>query len=90
MSRSTDKQTNSPHPKKYLWYVAFLVVLPAWAYGLSTGILPLAILGLPAFLLLIYLSLTRLECPQCRKSMRVVGAKLANCPYCGASYERTA
>ncbi len=83
-----DKQTNSPRPKKYLWYVAFLVVLPAWAYGLSTGILPLTILGLPAFLLLVYFSLTRLECPQCGKSLRTVSAKLANCPYCGASYHR--
>lgn len=77
----------SPGPRKYLWYVAFLVVLPAWAYGLSTGILPLALLGLPLFVLLNYFSLTRLACGQCGKSVRMVGAHLANCPHCGASYQ---
>ncbi len=86
----TSKRVTSPGPRKTLWYVAFLVVLPAWAYGLATGILPLALLGLPVFVLLVYLSLTKLECPECGRSVRTIGAKLANCSYCGASYNRTA
>ncbi len=78
---------NSPGPRKYLWYVAFLV-LPAWGYGLAAGILPLAILGLPVFVLLVYFSLTKLECPECGKTVRTVGAKLTHCLHCGASYNR--
>lgn len=79
------KKVISPGPRKYLWYAAFLA-LPAWVYGLATGILPLALLGLPVFVLLVVLSLTKLECPECGKSVRTVGAKLANCLHCGASY----
>lgn len=80
------KNATSPGPRRYLGYVAFLVVLPAWAYGLSKGLLPLALLGLPVFVLLVHFSLARLVCSQCGKTMRTIGAKLANCPRCGASY----
>ena len=86
MPDTISKKATSPGLRKYLWYVAFLVVLPAWGYGLSTGILPLALLGLPVFVLLIYFSLTKLACPNCAKAVRVVSAKLTNCPYCGTSY----
>lgn len=81
------REVNSPGPRKYLWYVAFMV-LPAWIYSLATGMLPLAILGLPVFMLLVYFSLTKLECPECGKSVRTVGAKLTHCLHCGASYDR--
>lgn len=84
-----NENLRSPGPRKYLWYVAFLVVLPAWAYGLGTGILLLALLGLPLFVLLIHLSLTRLVCGECGKGVRTIGAKLANCPHCGASYQES-
>ncbi len=87
MHDEMSKKVSSPSPRKYLWYIAFLVVLPAWGYGLTTGVLPLALLGLPVFVLLVYFSLTKLVCPECGRALRaVVGAKLTNCPYCGASY----
>ena len=76
----------SPGPRKYLWYIAFLLVLPVWVYGLAGGILPLALLGLPVFVLLMYFSFRKLECLECGKAMRTVGTKLSNCPHCGASY----
>ena len=86
MHGDMNNKLGSPGPRKYLWYVAFLVVLPAWGYGLGTGILPLALLGLPVFVLLMYFSFTKLVCPECGKAMRTISTKLANCPFCGASY----
>ena len=77
-----------PGPRKYLWYIAFLLVLPGWVYGLAEGILPLALLGLPVFVLLMYFSFSKVECPECGKAMRTVGTKLRNCPHCGASYNQ--
>ncbi len=67
MRNGTSKTTSSPGPRKYLWYVAFFVVLPAWAYGVGTGVFLLTVLGLPVFVLLVYVSLTKLECPGCGK-----------------------
>ena len=76
-----------PGPRKYLWYLAFLVVLPTWGYGLRSGILPLALLGLPAFVMLIFFSFTKRICSGCGKALRIVNAKLTNCPYCGEAYD---
>ena len=86
MNDDMTQKAKSPGSRNYLWYVAFLLVLPAWLYGLAKGTLPLVLLGLPVFLMLIYLSLSKLVCPECGKAMRTVGAKLASCPYCGARY----
>jgi hypothetical protein len=65
---------------------AFLIVLPAWVYGLQTGTLALALTGLPIFVFLIALSLGKLACPACGKAMRTIGTKLTNCPHCGTPY----
>ena len=73
--------------KRFLWFLAFLVVLPAWGYGVATGILPLALLGLPVFVALLYLSITKLVCAECGKAMRTVGSKLTHCPQCGTAYD---
>ena len=72
--------------RRFLWFVAFLIVLPAWVYGLQSGTLVLALSGLPVFVFLIALSLGKLVCPACGKAMRTIGTKLSNCPYCGTPY----
>jgi hypothetical protein len=69
--------------------VAFLVVLPAWAYGLSTGTLLLALGGLPLAGLMIYYSIAKRVCPACGKAVRAIGRAPANCMYCGAAYEQS-
>ena len=79
---------NLPRPlRSILWIVAFVVVLPAWAYGLSTGRLWLALGGLPLAGLMIYYSIAKLGCPSCGKAVRAIGRAPANCMYCGAPYE---
>ena len=46
---------NLPRPVRLaLWIAAFVIVLPAWAYGLSTGSLWLALGGFPLAALMIY------------------------------------
>lgn len=56
-----------------LWITAFVVVLPAWAYGLSTGRLWLALGGLPLAALMIYYSIAKRCCPSCGKAVRAIG-----------------
>ena len=73
---------------RLLWFVAFLIVLPACGYGLQTGKLVLAMTGLPVFVFMIALSLGKLVCPACGKAMRTIGTKLSNCPYCGTAYTK--
>ena len=87
MNDDMNNNVRLPGPKKYLWYIAFFLVLPAWGYGIRTGTLPLALLGLPVFVLLMYLSFTKLICPECGKTMRTISTTLSNCPHCGASYD---
>ncbi len=80
---------NLPRPlRSMLWIVAFVVVLPAWAYGLSAGRLWLALGGLPLAALMIYYSIAKRGCPSCGKAVRAIGRVPANCMYCGAPYER--
>ena len=73
--------------RSLLFFVAVLIVLPAWGYGISTGKLFVALPGLLIFGTLIYFSLKKLVCPGCGKTVRTISAKLANCPFCGAEYE---
>lgn len=70
-----------------LFAIAVVVILPLWWYGIETGKLFLALLGLPIFIVLIIFSLKKLVCPGCGKAMRTISTKLANCPFCGAEYE---
>jgi len=67
--------------------MAFLVVLPAWGYGLGTGFLLLALLGPPVFVVLLYLSFTKLVCSECGKALRTVSIKVTHCPSCGTAYD---
>jgi len=79
-----------PRPlRTTLWIAAFVVVLPAWAYGLSTGRLWLALGGLPLAVLMVCFSIAKRVCPSCGKAVRAIGRGPANCMFCGASYERT-
>ncbi len=87
MNETQGNSVRKREPRGLLWFMAFLVVLPAWGYGLSTGFLPLALPGLPVFVFLLYLSLTKLVCPECGKAMRVVGRKITHCPRCGTAYD---
>jgi hypothetical protein len=73
--------------RRLLWFAAFLIVLPAWAYGLSTGRLILAFTGLPLAAFLIYLSLQTIACPSCAKTFRTIGMRFSHCPHCGTKYE---
>lgn len=88
MTTETPLQHRKPSvwAKRLLWFVAFLIVLPACIYGLQTGKLVLALTGLPVFVFLIVLSISKLVCPTCGKAMRTVGTKLLNCPHCGTPY----
>ena len=72
--------------QKLFWFVALLIVLPAWMYGLRSGRLVLALAGFPVFVLLIVLSFRKLRCTACGKVMRTVGAKFSHCPHCGTPY----
>ena len=84
-------EKNLPRPlRSVLWIVAFVVVLPAWAYGLSTGRLLLALGGLPLAALMVYFSIAKRVCPSCGKAVRAVGVAASNCMYCGAPYEQMA
>jgi tRNA(Ile2) C34 agmatinyltransferase TiaS len=69
--------------------IAVLLVLPAWAYGLSTGNPVLVLGGLPLASLMIYYSIAKRVCPGCGKAVRAIGRAPANCMYCGASYEQS-
>jgi hypothetical protein len=87
MNQTQGNSVRKRGPKGFLWYIAFLVVLPAWGYGLGTGFLPLALLGLPIFVALLYLSFAKLVCPECGKATRAVGTKLTHCPFCGTAFD---
>jgi hypothetical protein len=69
-----------------LWYVGFLFILPAWAYGVGTGKLILALPGLPMFVACIYFAIKKIICPECAKPMRMIGKKITHCPFCGTDY----
>ncbi len=84
-------ETNLRRPlRSLLWVVALVVVLPAWAYGLSTGRLWLAFGGLPLAVLMIYFSIAKRACPSCGRAVRAIGRAPANCVHCRASYAQAA
>ncbi|MEI7983478.1 MAG: hypothetical protein WCI71_17645, partial [Bacteroidota bacterium] len=64
----TTQSEQSRWTRRLLWFAAFLIILPGWGYGLSTGNLLLALTGLPVFAFLIYLSFSKLVCPGCGKA----------------------
>ena len=70
-----------------LWYVAFLIVLPLWGYGLFAPNLWLALFGLPLAVLLIYYSIDTQRCPSCGKDVRAIGRTPSHCMHCGAAYD---
>ena len=75
--------------RSLLFAFAFLIVLPAWVYGLVSGTLILALPGLMIFWFCIYYALQKLKCPNFGKAMRTISVKLSNCPFCGAEYKKT-
>jgi hypothetical protein len=71
-----------------LWLAAFVVVLPAWGYGIATGRLLLALGGLPLAVLMIYCGFAKRVCPACGKTVRTVSDSVSNCVFCGAPYDQ--
>ena len=70
---------------RLLWYTAWLIWLPALGYGISQGNLILSfVIALPALLMSLNFSLTKLVCPQCSYVIRTIGTPVTHCMKCGA------
>ena len=73
--------------RSWLWYIGFLVILPLWVYGLSSGKLYIALLGLPLFIVCIIFSLKKRSCKNCGKVTRTANAKVTRCCFCGSEFQ---
>lgn len=74
------------YARSVLWFVAFGVCFPVGTYGAVSGRPLLAIIGWGAAALLLGLTVQKLVCPNCHRTIRPIGMRFSPCPYCGTEF----